>query len=103
MEVFVRRRRGEGWSWRCGELGGEAKLPFISAARALLKVGTDPTTQLELYHEGSKTLCLTGTLDRLAHSSVDQDSMKFRQLTVEQADQLGLPSRGRPIGPANRG
>lgn len=107
MKIFVRCLSGQNWSWRCGELSGRARLPFISAARALLRAGTDPATRLELYHEGSGILCMTSTVGRLAYTSVDQDAMTFKRVTDEDALQLGLLPRVAPAprsaGPANRG
>lgn len=58
-----------------------SRTPFYDAARALLKFGVDPETEIVARHEGSETVAMRGTVGELA------------QWTVEESDARGLQKR----------
>ncbi len=57
-----------------------SRIPFLDAARALLKLGVPPEARFTLRHEGSATNSLTGTVGEAARWAVeerDQGSVRF--------------------------
>jgi hypothetical protein len=49
-----------------------AKLPFYDSARALLKLGVDPSVPLAFRHAGINTVCMTSTVGDAARWSISE-------------------------------